>query len=40
MLLATEQTGALEKAFSKTTPVEASEEILGISAPPSVYRFM
>jgi hypothetical protein len=40
VLLATEQTGAFENALSKTTPSDANEDIVGISAPPSEYKFI
>ena len=40
VLLATEQTGAFEKALLNTIPSDAKAETLGISAPPFVYKFM
>ena len=40
VLLATEQTGAFEKALSKTTPLLANFSIAGIDTPSSLYNFI
>tara|TARA_B100000902_G_scaffold257572_1_gene243809 strand:- start:191 stop:445 length:255 start_codon:yes stop_codon:yes gene_type:complete len=40
VLLATEQTGALEKALSKTIPSLANFSIAGMETPCSLYNFI